>query len=66
MLAGIVLISPFTSIGALTLAAGIMAIALGVIEVFHAIRMRIKVGRLAPGTSAGRQPAFRSQPHPQH
>ncbi|GAA4307246.1 HdeD family acid-resistance protein [Streptomyces venetus] len=67
MLAGIVLIvSPFTSIGALTLAAGIMAIVLGVIEVFHAIRMRIEVGRLAPGTSAERRPAFRSQPHPQH
>ncbi|MFD5659236.1 HdeD family acid-resistance protein [Streptomyces hirsutus] len=67
MLAGIVLIvSPFASIGALTLTAGIMAIVLGVIEVFHAIKMRIEVGRLAPGTAAERRPLFRSQPHPQH
>ncbi|MCF3119150.1 HdeD family acid-resistance protein [Streptomyces arenae] len=67
MLAGIVLIvSPFTSIGALTLTAGIMALVLGVIEVFHAIRMRIEVGRLAAGTTAERRPLFRSQPHPQH
>ncbi|WP_030243153.1 MULTISPECIES: HdeD family acid-resistance protein [unclassified Streptomyces] len=68
MLAGIVLIvAPFASIGALTLTAGIMAIVLGVIEVFHAIRMRVDVGRLSPGTSAHRRrPLFRSQPHPQH
>jgi Uncharacterized conserved protein len=67
MLAGIVLIvSPFTSIGALTLAAGVMAIVLGVIEVFHAVRMRIDVGHLAAGTDAGRRPVDRSQPHPQH
>ncbi|MEV7380644.1 HdeD family acid-resistance protein [Streptomyces lydicus] len=65
MLAGIVLIvSPIASIGALTLVAGIMAIALGLIEVFHAIRMRIEAGRLAPGTPAERRPLFR--PHPQH
>ncbi|MXM65714.1 HdeD family acid-resistance protein [Streptomyces sp. HUCO-GS316] len=67
MLAGVVLIvSPFDSIGALTLAAGIMAIVLGVVEVFHAIRMRIDAGHLASGTTAKRRPAFRSQPHPQH
>ncbi|MFF1320061.1 HdeD family acid-resistance protein [Streptomyces chartreusis] len=67
MLAGIVLIvSPFTSIGALTLVVGVMAIVLGVVEVFHAIRMRIEVGHLAPGGTAKRRPAFRSQPHPQH
>ncbi|MGW0630846.1 HdeD family acid-resistance protein [Streptomyces sp. NPDC002758] len=67
MLAGIVLIvSPFTSIAALTLAAGIMAIVLGVVEVFHAIRMRVEAGRLAPGAAAERRPLFRSQPHPQH
>ncbi|MFF4492169.1 HdeD family acid-resistance protein [Streptomyces sp. NPDC001544] len=67
MLAGIVLIvSPFTSIGALTLVAGIMAIVLGVTEVFHAIRMRVDVGRLTPGEAAERRPLFRHQPHPQH
>ncbi|MFG2395780.1 HdeD family acid-resistance protein [Streptomyces lydicus] len=67
MLAGIVLIvSPVASIGALTLVAGIMAIVLGLIEVFHAIRMRIEAGRLASGTPAERRPLFRSQPHPQH
>ncbi|MER7153730.1 HdeD family acid-resistance protein [Streptomyces lydicus] len=67
MLAGIVLIvAPIASIGALTLVAGIMAIVIGLIEVFHAIRMRIEVGRLTPGTPAERRPLFRSQPHPQH
>jgi uncharacterized membrane protein HdeD (DUF308 family) len=65
-LAGIVLIvSPFTSIAALTLVTGIMAIVLGVVEVFHAVRMRVEVGRLAPG-AAERRPLFRSHPHPQH
>ncbi|NBM20736.1 HdeD family acid-resistance protein [Streptomyces sp. GC420] len=67
MLAGIALIvSPFTSIAALTLTVGIMAMVLGVVEVFHAIRMRAEVGRLAPGAAAGHRPRFRSQPHPQH
>ncbi|MEU3337969.1 HdeD family acid-resistance protein [Streptomyces sp. NPDC006668] len=67
MLAGIALIvAPFASIAALTLTVGIMAIVLGVVEVFHAIRMRIEVGRLAPGAAAERRPLFRSQPHPQH
>ncbi|MGV9503778.1 HdeD family acid-resistance protein [Streptomyces sp. NPDC003642] len=66
-LAGIVLIvSPFTSIAALTLAVGVMAVILGVIEVFQAIRMRVEVGRLAPGHSATeRRPVFH-RPHPQH
>ncbi|GGZ01838.1 HdeD family acid-resistance protein [Streptomyces poonensis] len=67
MLAGIVLIvSPFTSIAALTLVAGVMAIILGVIEVCHAVRMRLEAGRLASGASAGRRPSFGSQPHPEH
>ncbi|MFG2794777.1 HdeD family acid-resistance protein [Streptomyces sp. NPDC048419] len=67
LLAGIALIvSPFTSIAVLTLTVAIMAIVLGAIEVFHAIRMRIEVGRLAPGTPTERRPLFRSQPHPQH
>ncbi|MGX4691519.1 HdeD family acid-resistance protein [Streptomyces sp. JNUCC 63] len=66
MLAGVVLIvSPFASIAALTLAVGIMAIVLGVIEVFHAIKTRVEVGRLAPGTAAERRPLFHSAPHPQ-
>ncbi|WP_326751922.1 HdeD family acid-resistance protein [Streptomyces hirsutus] len=66
-LAGIVLIvSPFTSIAALTLAVGVMALVLGVVEVFQAIRMRVEVGRLAPGgTAAERRPLFH-RPHPQH
>ncbi|GGM06740.1 membrane protein [Streptomyces fumigatiscleroticus] len=67
MLAGIVLIvSPFTSIAALTLVAGAMAVVLGVIEVFHAIRLRLEAGRLASGAPAGRRPSFGSHPHPQH
>ncbi|KUO10530.1 HdeD family acid-resistance protein [Streptomyces sp. DSM 15324] len=67
VLAGIVLIvSPFTSIAALTLAVGVMAVVLGVVEVFQAIRMRVEVGRLAPsGTAAQRRPLFH-RPHPQH
>ncbi|MFE2578703.1 HdeD family acid-resistance protein [Streptomyces sp. NPDC059378] len=66
-LAGIVLIvSPFTSIATLTLVTGIMAIVLGTVEVFHAVRMRVEVGRLAPGATAARRPLFRSHPHPQH
>ncbi|MET8898418.1 HdeD family acid-resistance protein [Streptomyces albogriseolus] len=66
-LAGIVLIvSPFTSIAALTLAVGVIAVVLGVAEVFQAIRMRVEVGRLAPGgTAAQRRPLFH-RPHPQH
>ncbi|KIZ16757.1 HdeD family acid-resistance protein [Streptomyces natalensis] len=67
LLAGTVLIvAPFTSIAALTLTVSIMAIVLGVVEVFHAIRMRADVGRLAPGTTAQRRPLFHSRPHPQH
>ncbi|MGS2587133.1 HdeD family acid-resistance protein [Streptomyces hebeiensis] len=65
--AGIVLIvSPFTSIAALTLVVGIMAVLLGVVEVFQAVRMRVEVGRLAPGgTAAERRPLFHRS-HPQH
>ncbi|MFD8566758.1 HdeD family acid-resistance protein [Streptomyces sp. NPDC059639] len=67
MLAGIVLIvSPFTSIAALTLVVGVMAIGLGVIEVCHAIRMRLDVGRLASSAAVGRGTPFGSQPHPEH
>ncbi|MFD5734891.1 HdeD family acid-resistance protein [Streptomyces sioyaensis] len=67
-LAGIVLIvSPFSSIAALTLVVGIMAIVLGVAEVFHAIKMRIEVGRLTQGTTTKRRrPMFHVRPHPQH
>jgi uncharacterized membrane protein HdeD (DUF308 family) len=65
--AGIALIvAPFASITALTLTVGVMAVVLGVIGVFHAVRMRADIGRLAPGTASGRRPLFRSQPHPQH
>ncbi|MEV5485171.1 HdeD family acid-resistance protein, partial [Streptomyces sioyaensis] len=67
-LAGIVLIvSPFSSIAALTLVVGIMAIVLGVAEVFQAIKMRIEVGRLTQGTTTKRRrPMFHVRPHPQH
>ncbi|MER5974122.1 HdeD family acid-resistance protein [Streptomyces sp. NPDC002055] len=66
-LAGIVLIvSPFTSIAALTLVVGIMAIVLGLSEVVRAIMMRGEIGRLAPGTSAQRRPLFHARPHHQH
>ncbi|MFG2138496.1 HdeD family acid-resistance protein [Streptomyces sp. NPDC048650] len=66
-LAGIVLIvSPFSSIAALTLVVGIMAIVVGAVEVFHAIKMRVEVGRLTHGTATKRRPMFHSRPHPQH
>jgi hypothetical protein len=65
-LAGIVLIvSPFTSItsiAALTLVVGVMAIVLGLTEVVRAIRMRAEVGRLAPPTARQRRPLFHSRP----
>ncbi|MEV0976561.1 DUF308 domain-containing protein [Streptomyces sp. NPDC049915] len=64
MLAGVVLIvSPFTLIGTLTLV-GITAIVLGVIEVLHALRTRIEAGRPASGTAAERRPHCRSRLHP--
>ncbi|MFE3648691.1 HdeD family acid-resistance protein [Streptomyces sp. NPDC057579] len=68
LLAGIVLIvSPFGSIAALTLVAGIMAIILGAVEVFHAIQLRIQVGRLTQGTAPKqRRSLFHAHPHPQH
>ncbi|MER5446966.1 DUF308 domain-containing protein [Streptomyces sp. NPDC002766] len=66
MLAGMALIvAPFASIAALTLTVGVVAIVLGAVEVFHAIRVRIEVGHVAT-SAAGRPPSFRSQPHPQH
>ncbi|MFI9029986.1 HdeD family acid-resistance protein [Streptomyces sp. NPDC053560] len=65
ILAGIVLIVlPVTSTAALTLTVGVMAIVLGVVEAFHAVRIRIDAGRLAQGTTPRRRPLFR--PHPQH
>ncbi|MFE7313431.1 HdeD family acid-resistance protein [Streptomyces sp. NPDC057555] len=69
LLAGIVLIvSPFSSIAALTLVVGIMAIVLGVVEVFHAIQLRIHVGRhLDRGAETKeRRAMFHTRPHPQH
>ena len=66
-LAGIALIvSPFTSIAALTLTVGVIAVVLGVVEVSHAVRMRVAIGRLAPGTAEKHRPRFHSHPHPQH
>ncbi|GAU65828.1 hypothetical protein SSP35_02_01950 [Streptomyces sp. NBRC 110611] len=66
--AGVVLIvSPFGSIAALTLVVGIMAIVLGAVEVFHAIRLRVAVGRLTRGTAdKQRWSLFHRHPHPQH
>ncbi|KOT90127.1 membrane protein [Streptomyces rimosus subsp. pseudoverticillatus] len=67
MLAGIVLIvSPLTSIAALTLVAGAMAVVLGVMEVVHAVRLRLEAGRLVSSARVGRRPSFGSQPHPEH
>ncbi|GAA2323828.1 HdeD family acid-resistance protein [Streptomyces caniferus] len=69
-LAGIVLIvSPFGSIAALTLVVGIMALVLGAVEVFHALKMRAEVARhLTPGSAPRRWPLFHSgpRPRPQH
>ncbi|MEU6389390.1 HdeD family acid-resistance protein [Streptomyces sp. NPDC046939] len=67
MLAGIVLIvSPFTSIAALTLVTGVMAVVFGVMEAAHAVRMRLEAGRSASGVPAGGRPSFASRPHPGH
>jgi uncharacterized membrane protein HdeD (DUF308 family) len=66
-MAGIVMIiMPFASIAALTLVVGVMAIVLGLTEVVRAIRTRVEIGRLAPGTTAQRRPLFHARPHPQH
>ncbi|MGI5256060.1 HdeD family acid-resistance protein [Streptomyces angustmyceticus] len=69
-LAGIVLIVlPFGSIAALTFVVGIMAIVLGVVEVFHALKLRAEVGRhLTSGSAPKRRTLFHSgpRPHPQH
>ncbi|MDT0455011.1 HdeD family acid-resistance protein [Streptomyces sp. DSM 41527] len=66
-LAGIVLIvMPFGSIAALTLVVGIMAIVVGAVEVFHAIKMRVELGHLTQGAATKRRPMFHSRPHPQH
>ncbi|MCK7621661.1 HdeD family acid-resistance protein [Streptomyces sp. RS10V-4] len=66
-LAGIVLIvMPFASIATLTLVVGVMAIVVGLTEMVRAIRTRVEVGRLAPGTTRQRRPLFHTRPHPQH
>ncbi|WP_073948640.1 HdeD family acid-resistance protein [Streptomyces kebangsaanensis] len=66
-LAGIVMIiMPFASIATLTLVVGVMAIVLGLTEVIRAIRTRVEIGHLAPGTTAQRRPLFHARPHPQH
>ncbi|MBL1083423.1 DUF308 domain-containing protein [Streptomyces actinomycinicus] len=68
LLAGIVVIVlPFGSIGALTLTAGIMSIVVGVVEVFHAVQLRVEAGRLTKGTTTKqRRSLFHAHPHPQH
>ncbi|WP_043269062.1 HdeD family acid-resistance protein [Streptomyces sp. CT34] len=68
LFAGIVLIvAPFGSIAVLTLVAGIMAIVLGLVEVFHAIQLRVEAGRLTKGTAPKqRWSLFHMHPHPQH
>ncbi|MET7902347.1 HdeD family acid-resistance protein [Streptomyces sp. NPDC005355] len=64
-LAGILLIVlPFGSITVLTIVAGIWLVALGVIEVIHAIQLRGELGHGTP-RKAHRGLHFRSQPHPQ-
>ncbi|MET8010097.1 HdeD family acid-resistance protein [Streptomyces sp. NPDC005271] len=64
-LAGILLIIlPFGSITALAIAAGVWLIALGVIEVIHAVQLRAELGHGTP-RKAHRGFHFRSQPHPQ-
>ncbi|MET8243799.1 HdeD family acid-resistance protein [Streptomyces sp. NPDC005202] len=66
-MAGIVMIiMPFASIATLTLVVGVMAIVLGLTEVVRAIRTRVEIGHLAPGTATQRRPLFHARPHPQH
>ncbi|MFB6962919.1 HdeD family acid-resistance protein [Streptomyces sp. NPDC056309] len=66
-MAGIVMIiMPFASIATLTLVVGVMAIVLGLTEVFRAIRTRVEIGHLASGTATQRRPLFHARPHPQH
>ncbi|MEU2602616.1 HdeD family acid-resistance protein [Streptomyces hirsutus] len=66
-MAGIVMIiMPFASVATLTLVVGVMAIVLGLTEVVRAIRTRVEIGHLAPGTTAQRRSLFHARPHPQH
>lgn len=66
-MAGIVMIvMPFASIATLTLVVGVMAIVLGLTEVVRAIRTRVEIGHLAPGTAPRRRPLFHTRAHPQH
>lgn len=66
MLGGIILIvAPFGSITALAVVAGIWLLALGVLEIFHGVQLRVELGHHAPGRAEHRPhfPGFR--PHPQ-
>ncbi|MFI9271065.1 HdeD family acid-resistance protein [Kitasatospora sp. NPDC052896] len=64
-LAGVVLIvSPFHSIAALTLVAGIWLIVLGVTEVIHAFQLRGRSKKLVAGAQ-GTRARLGSHPHPQ-
>jgi uncharacterized membrane protein HdeD (DUF308 family) len=65
-IAGIVLIiSPFRSIAALTLVAGIWLIVLGLMEIIHAIQLRSRTKKLTAGMSTGTTPGLGTRPHPQ-
>ncbi|MGO4749243.1 HdeD family acid-resistance protein [Streptomyces sp. 2MCAF27] len=66
MLAGIILIvAPFGSITALAVVAGIWLLALGVIEVFHGVQLRVQLGHHPPREAAHRSHFPRFRPHPQ-
>jgi uncharacterized membrane protein HdeD (DUF308 family) len=63
LLAGIVLIiAPFQSIAALTLAAGIMLVVLGVTEVVHALQLRYRFHHPAPTGPAAPGHGWRAHP----
>ncbi|WP_082119304.1 HdeD family acid-resistance protein [Saccharothrix sp. ST-888] len=65
-IAGVVLIvSPFRSIAALTLVAGIWLIVLGLIEIVHAIQLRSRIRKLGSGAAAANGTRGRPHPHPQ-
>ncbi|MGK4585637.1 HdeD family acid-resistance protein [Kitasatospora sp. HPMI-4] len=65
-IAGIVLIvSPFRSIAALTLVAGIWLIVLGLMEIIHAIQLRSRMRKLTSGAPSATAPGFGTRPHPQ-
>ncbi|GAA2240166.1 HdeD family acid-resistance protein [Kitasatospora cystarginea] len=65
-IAGIVLIvSPFRSIAALTLVAGVWLIVLGLMEIIHAIQLRSRTKMLTAGVPGGGTPGLGTRPHPQ-